>query len=663
MTIAHSSDYRADIDGLRALAVMAVVFFHAFPGRLPAGFIGVDIFFVISGYLITGIIIRGLDFNNFDFLDFYIRRAKRILPALLLVMLSSLCFAWFALLPEELSLLGQHLMAGATFTSNILLWTEAGYFDAAAELKPLLHLWSLAIEEQFYLIWPLLLWIGFRFKLKALQIAGLLAVLSFLFGLYVVRINPTEAFYSPLTRFWELMVGGITAILQQPGRRLNKLTASFANFCSVLGLLMLLFGFFLIDKERKFPGGWALLPVLGTAFLILAGPNSIFNQKVLSLPILVRIGLISFPLYLWHWPLLTFPLITEASPPSVQMRLALISLSIALAWVTYVFIEKPIRFSNSKRAVPVVLTAILVLVGILGAALWLREGFSDRRLITAVSAARADLTFTLRKNHDKPCQGIRGYCVHNGLPITSAVIGDSHARRFYWGLNAEFAEPSQIGLILHGAGGCPPLLNVQSVDWGGKDRECETMVSNNLKKLISNNDIIDIYLSARWSLYSASNKSDGQFESNLRGWMLSYRSNDGRQLTGELAFEQAFRDTLIALVSAGKRVHVVHNVPELPFKITECIDARPLRLLGGGIRTPCEHDQDSFMKNHREERQRMANILDHFQNINVIDPVSVLCNGRVCQAAEDGTLLYTDGSHLSHKGAEFLVRNLKLMID
>jgi peptidoglycan/LPS O-acetylase OafA/YrhL len=209
--------YRADIDGLRAIAVLGVVAFHAFPELLPGGFIGVDIFFVISGFLISTIIFENIEAKSFSFVDFYCRRIRRIFPALLLVIAASFAFAWFVLLPAEFKQLGKHILGGAGFFSNLLLWSESGYFDKSAEAKPLLHLWSLGIEEQFYIVWPLLLWAGWKLRINWLALIFSITVLSFFLNLHMVYADAVATFYSPLTRFWELSVGAVLAFLSPHG--------------------------------------------------------------------------------------------------------------------------------------------------------------------------------------------------------------------------------------------------------------------------------------------------------------------------------------------------------------------------------------------------------------------------------------------------------------
>ena len=344
--------YRPDIDGLRAMAVLSVVAYHAFPTTIQGGFIGVDVFFVISGFLISTIIFENLERGTFSFAEFYARRIKRIFPSLIVVLSLCLVFGWFSLLPDELNQLGKHVVAGAGFVSNLVLWSESGYFDNSAETKPLLHLWSLGIEEQFYIVWPFLLWAAWKRHLNLLTITLLLLVGSFILSIWLIHTNPVATFYSPLTRFWELLCGSLLAFYTfHRTKNIFQDSQSFlslSNTLSLTGIVILIIGFFVINKEFAFPGYWALLPVLGAVMIILAGPKALFNQKILSNKIFVWFGLISFPLYLWHWPLLSFGNILYFDTPPLKYRVIAILLSIGLAWLTMKFVERPLRFGNQK---------------------------------------------------------------------------------------------------------------------------------------------------------------------------------------------------------------------------------------------------------------------------------------------------------------------------
>ena len=369
-----------NIQGMRALAVLSVAAFHAFPALLPGGFIGVDVFFVISGYLISGILLRDLAAGSFRLGDFYARRIRRIFPALLVVLAACLGFGYLALLPEELAQLGTHTAGGAGFLANVMLWREAGYFDHSAATKPLLHLWSLGVEEQFYIVWPLLLfslWQQRRYLLPALL---LLAGGSFAYNLATMHSNPVAAFYSPLSRFWELAVGGLLAYWHLPaGEQTQGGIRRHFNGRAAAGLTAVLAAACLLTQDLPFPGYWALLPVGGAALLIAAGPRAMFNRSLLSHPVMVWLGGISYPFYLWHWPLLSYAYILQSGQPGAALRVAALGAALLLAWLTQAMVEKPLRCAPS-RLVPYGLAACLALVGLTGFHLYRADGLPQRTI-------------------------------------------------------------------------------------------------------------------------------------------------------------------------------------------------------------------------------------------------------------------------------------------
>ncbi len=358
--------YRPDIDGLRALAILPVVAFHAFPRYSPGGFIGVDIFFVISGYLISLIIFRSLERGDFSFADFYMRRVRRIFPALITVLAVSFIIGWFVLLPDEFKQLSKHIAASAGFVQNIVLRREAGYFDVASELKPLLHLWSLSVEEQFYLFFPLFIWLLWRKGLNLLTGIVLVMLISFLLARKGVDINTVKAFFWTHLRMWELMAGALLAHIQVFGdwpellmkglrclvfnhiifRQVpepSRQPALLHNLAAGFGLALIFAGIAFYRAEMPWPGPHALVPVLGAMLLIAAGPQTWINRTLLANKPMIWIGLISYPLYLWHWPLLSFLRIMEGDMPAREWRIAVVLTSFILAALTWRLIERPAR--------------------------------------------------------------------------------------------------------------------------------------------------------------------------------------------------------------------------------------------------------------------------------------------------------------------------------
>ncbi len=508
--------YRPDIDGLRAIAILSVVGFHAFPSWLTGGFVGVDIFFVISGFLISTIIIDSIERDNFSFLEFYRRRIKRIFPALLVVLMTVLILGWFILLADDYSQLGKHVAGGAGFISNFLLWKESGYFDSAAESKSLLHLWSLGIEEQFYIFWPFLLWIASKRRLNLLKFAVIIGLISFTLNITKVHSDKVAAFYSPQTRFWELMAGASLAYVilnkqkfinlkyrlgawlsrlvgwQEPGVALKILPEAQ----SIIGALLLITSVCIISEKVLFPGWWAILPVLGTLLIISAGQQAYLNSKFLSNNVLVWLGLISYPLYLWHWPLLSLAYIADGHEPSRVMRIAIIFLSTVLAWLTYKAIENPLR----SRNIVLPLLCIMILTGGLGFNIYKKEGLPGRFPglesidVTGYEFGRDWKMHTCYLQYDKGDKLFpnRNKCIEQ-RKHTVFLWGDSFAAALYPGLNS-LARSNDLGVAFFAANSCPPL-----VGWDNPSRPfCKKINEDNLAtiKEIKPNIVI---LHANWT--------------------------------------------------------------------------------------------------------------------------------------------------------------------
>jgi peptidoglycan/LPS O-acetylase OafA/YrhL len=484
--------YRPDIDGLRAFAILSIVIFHTFPGLLPGGFVGVDVFFVISGFLISSIIFKSLLRGNFSFTEFYAHRVKRILPALLVVLAACYVFGWFTLLPDEFKQLGKHMAGSLGFVQNFVLWKEAGYFDTATELKPLMHLWSLAVEEQFYLVFPLLIWGAWRLGMNVLLVIVLLGLLSFGLNIAEVDKDAVKTFFLPQTRFWELMAGAALAysyLFKRPRfsewlkRRVShaavfrqvptqiEYDAILNDLLSVFGLLFILAALFGLHKSNPFPGWRGLLPVCGSCLLIFSGPDTWVSRKILANQIAVFIGLISYPLYLWYWPLLSFAHILESGTPSPGVRLAAVTLGVFLAWVTYIFVEHPIRFGRKTWVKTAGLCALAAVACVTGYITFQSEGLEFRFPPDARTVANFKYDFridarvgTCWLSANQPPDGFAAECGWSDRSEFGkvAVWGDSYAARLYPGLRlylkseiAQFTRDSCPPITSFGYEGCP----------------------------------------------------------------------------------------------------------------------------------------------------------------------------------------------------------------
>ena len=453
-----SDRYRPDIDGLRAIAVMLVVNFHAFPEAMPGGFIGVDIFFVISGFLITGIIARELDQQRFSLATFYNRRIRRIFPALIVVLCAALVLGWLWMLPAAYAQLSSDVFASAAFVSNIALMLQSGYFDIESAKKPLLHLWSLGIEEQFYLFWPLILMLVARLRLSIPAAASVIALASFVLNVLLIGTDPVATFYLPFTRAWELLAG---AVLACSWNQLSQ-TSTASNLRATAGVLLVAIAAGVLTTRSAFPGWWAVLPVAGSA-LLLSAPGAWFCRTLLASRPLVWIGLISYPLYLWHWPLLVFFGIIKFGPLTLPERELVLLLSALLAWLTYRLVETPFRFGRPSRPRLAALSAAMVLVAVAGGIVVQGRGF-DFRLPPEIRAM-ASVTTQSSQWRVHQClldtsqeTSFADSCVDRDRRPLVFVWGDSTAGALIPGLRRA-QQTRDFGIAQFTSSSCIPALN------------------------------------------------------------------------------------------------------------------------------------------------------------------------------------------------------------
>jgi peptidoglycan/LPS O-acetylase OafA/YrhL len=466
--------YRPDIDGLRALAILLVIAYHYF--GLPGGYVGVDVFFVISGYLITGILLADLGGSRLSLLDFYARRVRRILPPLMLVIVATFFVGWVWLLPYDFRELCEEICAGTLYVFNFLLWHQSGYFDVSASIKPLLHLWSLAVEEQFYLVWPAFLMLANRWKRRTdLGIVAIL-VASFLINLMTIQDDQTAAFYSPLSRLWELASGGLLAQFEQlrdaarlqAGRDVEK-AAWPVSYFPMVGLLLILAGAVFYDSGSNFPGYLAAVPVVGAVLIVGGGASAWLNETFLALRPLVFVGKLSYSLYLWHWPVLVLAKLIYAGESFKYLNCACLALSGLLAWGTYYCCERPIR----QISVSAGNAWKFLCVGVGSSVIIAAFAFvmSSDMLVRTMDSKLIAKDYKLPKNGciaeggDKrktntavfaPCEVIR----FPGRPVVF-LIGDSHAFSLYQGLQP-YLDARQINLIEYSVAYCVPLSTMRN---------------------------------------------------------------------------------------------------------------------------------------------------------------------------------------------------------
>ncbi|MGY8709817.1 acyltransferase family protein [Bradyrhizobium sp. 18BD] len=494
--------YRPDIDGLRAFAVLSVVLYHAFPSVVRGGYVGVDVFFVISGFLISSILFTEVGEHSFSFTSFYGRRIRRIFPALAVCLFAVLAYGFVSLTPSELAQLGKHVFFGAGFLSNIALWSESGYFGTAATLKPLLHLWSLGIEEQFYIFWPALLWAAVQMKANVGRLLAVLFLVSFAVNVALSITNISDDFYLPVSRFWELLAGAGLAWW-----RPIVLTSQVRSWLSFAGLAALLTSVAFFTPDLRFPGWLALLPVAGAVALILAGREATANRIFFSNRAAVFVGLISYPLYIWHWPLISYAYVIRLNkPPTPLMALGLVAASFLLAWATYRFIEFPVRFGAHRHRRTQIVAASMAALGACGLVVWTKVGFPERFPplpgvdVRKIGDARLDADFKPTSDmevsdHDWTFVAHLG---HGARKV--ALSGDSVL--FHYGPRVQqLADEGQLAANAYFVTGprCPPVPEVIQQD---KFAACSNL-PDKLIGLVRRQKVQSVVLGAAWQGYSA----------------------------------------------------------------------------------------------------------------------------------------------------------------
>ena len=621
---ASERTYRADIDGLRAIAVVAVLVYHAFPQWLPGGFVGVDVFFVISGFLITTILLGEVNKGQFSILRFYVRRARRLFPALLLVMLVTAIACWAFMLGFEWRNIGKHLLAGAAYLSNVLLWREVGYFDPQAESKPFLHLWSLGVEEQFYLVWPLLLWLMLRAaRQRPLLLTGGLALLSFVACMWFTRTNLPVAFYLPLTRFWELAAGGMLAMIQirRPGPQGWR-----SQLFGAAGLALIVASLVRDYPPGTFPGAVAVLPVAGAALVMLAGSGSWANRHVLGSKPFVYIGRISYPLYLWHWPLLSLAFLVTDGNLTPQLRWGQLILAILLAGLTERFVERPFRTSvPAPRAFAQArnLWIATAAVGALGLIVW--QGILPARAQASPVANRVE---NAKLDWNAPVDAV----ILRDPAVRIMLIGDSHMQQ-YWPRAQRVADETPDTLLpsleLLTSSGCAPVPGLARVG-----NPCHEFVAAALVRARAP-EVKRVVLAASWA--GLASREDLYLASDPQRRPIRFLAAEGRQ-----PLEQLIRE-LASLRAMGKDVVVVLSSPR-GRKVRPELQYDRWRATGSGAEV-------SILR-----RELDAEVADANQAIRtaatsagarLVDPFDMFCSAKTCAIADhEGNPVFTDESHL-----------------
>ena len=644
--------YRSDIDGLRAIAVLSVVIYHAFPNFLKGGFIGVDIFFVISGFLISTIIFENLNNSSFSFATFYSRRIRRIFPALITVLITAVIFGYYVLFSDEFKQLGRHIIGGATFSSNFTLLKESGYFDTASEFKPLLHLWSLGIEEQFYIIFPLVCYFLYKYNVRLLLFIIPLTIISYYLNIKGIKTDITKTFYYPHTRFWELLFGSLLAyftinkcqFINSIGNFLDTIIFSnkensnnnnskhrLLNLLSILGFLLLVYGLIRINSALKFPGKWALVPVIGSVLIILSGKESIINKFILGNKILVWFGKISFPLYLWHWVLLAYARIIYGDIPPQSWRISLVIAAIVLSYLTYKFIEFPLRFGDKNKIKVLYLSSIMLIVLLFSCLIYNNKIIVDNKvnIVSGLNISCGDFDSQV-------------VCNTGNRESKNVILlfGDSHAKHLGSQLEMHFGKNYRIETI--SAGLCfldSKIYNLveKNILTNMHIKNCEKAIdefNNYLNNFdYTNNKLVAVITSQRWNIYDS-----------------KYKNIEIKSIQNRVALFKNKADKIIIVGSTGEvnfqcEQHKLRNISNIFLKDELC-----------------EQQTHLGLKEFINETQNMKIP----KNVHFVYPYKLLCNDKRDYCLffnKQGQINYLDDNHLSYYGSEPVVNEIKKIIE
>ncbi len=640
--------YRPDIDGLRTIAVGTVILFHGKLGVLPGGFVGVDVFFVISGFLISSIVLGEIAHGRFSLAGFYERRIRRILPALMAVLAAVMIAGALLYPPQDYVLLAKSAKAAALFYANFFFHGQAGYFQPDAETQPLLHTWSLAVEEQFYLVAPLFLWAIARLS-KSWQMAAvaLAFAVSLAFSVWGAMTEDSGAFYLPHSRAFELIIGMLLAMGLVP--RLTN--AAAANVVGAVGLAMIAYAVLFFSAATPFPGSAALVPCLGAAAIIASGaPHSTFVSRFLATAPMVFTGKISYSLYLWHWPVFVFAEYQWGEHLTIIDRIGLIVVAYLLSVLTYWFVEQPAR-----QKTPLLTRTRIFVAG--AASLAVAFGLTQlvvgtRGLPQRLGPEIAAFDEAVRKNRGlTPCAENEAWLSSTSdceIGAKSAAErsflfwGDSHARVLSSTVASVAEEQGIKGLVVF-RGGCPPFLELAGTAFD--KRGCQT-TAQQVETLLKTKGYANVVLVARWALYA----EGGGFRN---GKWFSTAFDQGDVLKNRAAFTEALVATVRKIQATGRTVTIIGPVPDLRMNPPESM----IRAMMRGT-TPDLHANVADFRARQGAVLRLFSSLAQLRGVRVVYPHESLCDGSACRTADGPMPLYTDDNHLGVNGVALIRREL-----
>ncbi|WP_407507662.1 acyltransferase family protein [Acinetobacter baumannii] len=632
-------NFRYDINGLRAIAVLAVVFFHFNPQWLPGGFAGVDVFFVISGFLMTSIIFSGVEKNTFNLFKFYNARANRIVPVLAAMSAVLLVFGWFYLLPTDYRDLGRQIEKSSLFISNLLFAKGGGYFDTAEHTKWLLHTWSLSVEWQFYIFFPIIIIALKRFlnfsNLKRV-VLGLFLV-SFIYCIYATYKDSKTAYFLLTSRAWEMLLGGLAFLY--PWLLKNK---SHQIITQCIGIVLILASYFLISKDTPWPGYMALIPVFGAYLIIVSNYQ---NNILINNPVFNYIGKWSYSIYVWHWPLVVLGFYFAFE----NWWLYGIPLSILLGFLSYQFIEKinfP-RYSSWKEIYKVKPFYIFLIILACGYAVKETNGMEfhyPQKVLTILNEFNNGNPYNCQTPHTdisyyKEC------LIGNNKNIKALIIGDSHAESITNAITTNMDLKSE-GVILLSTSSCPFILNIKFYD---KKNICHDFNKKRLLLIQSKRyENIPIILVGRFSAYLEGQNDPERVISNHKKEIFFDNQNETLDYT-YLKFEENMQKTLCS-VSSHNPLWILYPTPEIPMNVPKTM-AKKIFL---GIKEPISYDYSTYLARSERVRKSIDSSASKCDT-KILDPSRFLCLSNKCITEHEGRPIYRDGDHLSEYGNRLLI--------
>lgn len=635
--------FRKDINGLRAFAVIAVVLFHFKSAWSPGGFAGVDVFFVISGFLMTGIIFRGIEQNNFGLINFYVARANRIIPALALLCFVLLVGGWFYLTPVEYRTLGKHAASSVGFVSNFIYFTEAGYFDAASHEKWLLHTWSLSVEWQFYIIYPLMLLALRNFlSISAMKITIVIGtIIGFIFCAWATYKYPSASYYLFPTRAWEMMVGGVAYLYPFTIQENRKKIVEWIGLALVVG------SYFLISAENLWPGYLAIFPVFGSFLIIQAQRNdSIITGNI----VFQKIGSWSYSIYLWHWPLVV--IIYTLNLPIIYTYFGM-ALSVLLGYLSYKYVEriKFASYTNFKSLFSSKPIYIALITGLIGSTLFVKSG-----AITHYRLSDEQISIVEQQKRDpreprcgKVVDGVSPRCTYGDGPVKAIIIGDSHSQAQNVAIG-KLATLHGGSILSFGLSGCATIKNVYRVDKNGNnpDHNCGKLVSNAIEVAAKEYQNIPVIIISRASLYIYGPNEYGDSEPTPPSLLVDKVFSE-RNEKYSLNLTEHMVDTA-CILNKNNPVYLVRPTPELKRDVPSAMFRS---LILDGDKNPIKITRDEYNKRQKIVFEMQDSVARRC-GAKILDPIPYLCDSEYCYGGIDGTPLYFDDDHLSQYGSELI---------